>query len=188
MVALVATAGTAAADWQLDPSQSALYFASVKSDTIGEIHAFKTISGTMTKDGQVELLIDLASVETSIPIRNSRMKDMLFEVAKFPQARVSAKVDYPRFNQLGAGESLTQALSIDLELHDRRQTLQTEVQAVKLAGDRILVTAVRPILLNTGDFGLTEGVEKLRAIVQLPSISPMVPITINLVFARHTAP
>ena len=89
-LALMLYAGIATADWQLNNDQSSLQFASVKNTQFAEVHSFKTLSGGLTKDGNVAINIDLASVDTLIPIRDQRMKEMLFNVVSFPQARVSA--------------------------------------------------------------------------------------------------
>ena len=183
-VVLATMAGGSAAQWQLNAEQSALYFASVKNDTVGEVHSFKKLQGSLAKDGRVEVLVDLASVDTLIPIRDSRMKELLFDTANFPQARISAAIDYQRFDKLSTGASLTLPLDVEISLHGQQQEVQTEVRVVKLSGQRLLVAGSRPILLNTGDFALSQGVEKLRAIVGLSSISPMVPVNISLVFER----
>jgi hypothetical protein len=51
-----------------------------------------------------------------------------------------------------------------------------------LTADRLLVSSVRPVIVNAGPLGLDEGVERLREAAGLPSISPAVPVTFQLTF------
>jgi len=72
-LALALAAPAALADWQLDNGDSTLDFISVKKSTVGEVHHFKQLSGSITDAGQASVDIELASVETNIPIRNERL-------------------------------------------------------------------------------------------------------------------
>ncbi len=62
------------ADWKLDNNHSSVNFISVKNDSVIEQHHFRNISGSVSKDGQVKVVIDLTSVDTQISIRDERMK------------------------------------------------------------------------------------------------------------------
>ena len=53
-----------------------------------------------------------------------------------------------------------------------------------LTGNRILVHGISPVIVSAGDFGLAEGIEKLREIAGLPAIATAVPVYFNLVFER----
>ncbi len=184
-LALMLYAGIATADWQLNNDQSSLQFASVKNTQFAEVHSFKTLSGGLTKDGNVAINIDLASVDTLIPIRDQRMKEMLFNVVSFPQARVSASVDYGQVDALKAGQAIRSKLPLTIDLHGQQKTLETKVSITRLSGNQLAVAGLQPILLNTDDFALAEGVEKLRAVVGLANISPIVPVTVNLIFEKR---
>ncbi len=69
------------ADWVVDPVGSYVSFASVKNDLIAENHSFTAITGTVEDSGDVNIAIAFTSVETLIPIRNERIRSMLFVVA-----------------------------------------------------------------------------------------------------------
>jgi hypothetical protein len=47
------------------------------------------------------------------------------------------------------------------------------------------ISNARPVVINAGEFELTRGVEKLREIAGLPSISPVVPVQFSLYFVRQ---
>ena len=66
-------------DWNLVTEESKLNFISIKASNIAEIHSFKKISGSVKENGEAQLTINLASLETLIPIRNERMGKLLFE-------------------------------------------------------------------------------------------------------------
>ena len=62
--------------------------------------------------------------------------------------------------------------------------VETEVSAVRLADNRLMVSTTQPLLLNASALGLADGVERLRAIANLPSISLAVPVTFQLLFEK----
>ncbi len=172
------------ANWQLDNDESTLSFVSTKKSAVAEVHHFKSISGSVSGKGDIAIQIDLSSVETGIGIRNDRMKTMLFNVAKFAQAKVHARVDNKKLEALAVGESYIEAIDFTVSLHGISQVLKDEVQVIKLDGGNVLVSSVEPIVINANQFGLESGVEKLREVAGLPSISTAVPVMFNLAFKR----
>lgn len=54
----------------------------------------------------------------------------------------------------------------------------------KLLGERLLVTSLKPFILSANDYGLAEGIEMLRTVANLPSISTVVPVTYNFIFKQ----
>ena len=130
----------------------------------------------------MSLTIDLASVETGIPIRDERMQAMLFDVGQFAQAKISGMLDLTRATQLELGETYTDTIKLTLSLHGIEKELNSRVQVTQLAGNKISVVALEPVLMNAADYKLAEAVEALREIAKLPSISLLVPVTYSLVF------
>ena len=88
-----AMCANAATQHTLILEKSSLNFLSTKNTHVTEKHSFDTFSGTLTKAGELSIEIDLSSVNTIIPIRNERMRKMLFAVSDFPTATFSAKLD-----------------------------------------------------------------------------------------------
>ncbi len=56
------------------------------------------------------------------------------------------------------------------------------LRITRLDLDRLMVVSEQPVVVNARDFGLVPGVEALRKIVGLSSISLAVPVTFVLVF------
>ena len=69
------------ADWTLDNAGSRLSFVSIKATNVAEVHTFDALSGSVGGDGHARVVIQLASVNTLIPIRDERMREMLFQTA-----------------------------------------------------------------------------------------------------------
>ena len=95
-------AAPAWADWTLNNEQSQLSFISIKKGDVAEVHRFDQLSGSFGGKGNIELTIQLASVDTAIPIRDERMREMLFNTKAFPTASLSAKVDAAKVLDLDA--------------------------------------------------------------------------------------
>lgn len=179
---LLLAAGAARAQWELDNDKSTVNFVSIKNDKVAEIHSFTSLVGYIGADGKVQLGIDLDSVETLIPIRNERMRELLFDTAKFPAAKISAQVDPVILAATADGGVVTADLPITLSLHGIEQTLTAPVVVVREGDNRLRVLTSRPVLVNAVDFGLDSGITALREIAGLKAISVAVPVTLQLVF------
>lgn len=175
---------TAIADWKLDNEASSIHFISIKKSKVAEIHHFGEMDGMLKKNGEAAVNIKLSSVETKIPIRDDRMKSMLFEVDLFPQASVSTQVDISQINSMKPGESVHKELKLSLSLHGQQKVLDAHLQVIRLSNDRIMISTVDPLIVNADEFALVKGVEALRNVAKLPSISTAVPVTVNLIFNK----
>lgn len=171
----------ASADWTLNNDSSVLNFVSIKKNTIGEAHRFNQLAGTLSQNGAFKATINLASVNTNIPVRDERMKGMLFDVATFPQADISGNT-VNTFKAPAAGEAKIEAVKLQLVINGKTIPLETRLRVVGLGKQGLLVSTIEPLLLDAAALGYTEGIDKLREIAQLPSISTVVPVTFSLVF------
>ncbi len=172
------------ANWDVSASESVVSVVSVKKDTIGEVHQFDTLTGSLSNEGAFTLNIDLASVNTGIEIRDQRMRDFLFETGKFAQATASGNLDSDVVGSLSPGESITMDLPFTLSLHGKTKSMQVPVMVSKLLDDKVLVSALKPVLINAADFDLTGGIDKLKELAALPSITLSVPVTFDLTLTR----
>lgn len=184
MSVLLGLSSSAFADWTLLNDESSLHYVSIKSTNIAEMNRFKTLAGSVSEQGAVELKVDLSSVDTGVDIRDERMQTMLFDVAQFAQATVTGTVDLERVTKLEVGETYTDSITLNLALHGLSKEVSSQVQVTRLADDKVLITTLEPVVLNAADYKLAEGLEALRVIAQLPAISPVVPVTYSLVFQQ----
>ena len=170
------------ASWQLVNEASQLHFISTKASHIAESHTFTELSGGITDAGHAALNIGLKSVATGIDIRNERMQSMLFDVLSFPEAQIKADLNLNAFTSLNA--PLITPITADLSLVGQTTQVQGEVLVVPIDENTVSVTTVQPIVLDANALELVSGVEALREIAGLPSISYSVPVTFSLTFRR----
>jgi hypothetical protein len=95
------------------------------------------------------------------------------------------KVDTTSFAGLGIGKTTTVTGEAILQLRDSEVSLTASLLVVKLAENRLLVSTDKPLIVNASQVGLLAGIEKLRELAGLPSISPAVPVTFSLVFEQE---
>lgn len=182
LCALLLGAAAAQAQWELDNSRSSLDFLSIKNDAVAESHHFIEMVGFIGSEGNVQVGIDLDSVETLIPIRNERMREMLFQTMDFPAANIHSQVDPEILAVVADGGVVTTDIEVVLSLHGQQATLSVPVLVSGGEGSLLRVISARPVVVNAGAFGLGAGVEALREVAGLNAISSAVPVTFNLVF------
>ena len=180
LVICLMTSAHVLAGWVIDPDGSYVGFASVKNDLIAENHSFTNVTGTIEDSGNAKIVIALASVETLIPIRNERMQAILFEVAQYPEVTVTANLNLDRFTSLGLGESETDTILLDVNLHGTNLSKNVLVKVIRSSDTSYEITSLGPIVIHASQFALSDGLEALRKIAGLQSIDLMVPVTFDL--------
>jgi len=178
------TTGFARADWVLDMENSGLSYGSIKKNSIGESNHFQRMEGRITDKGEITLLIDLASVETWVDIRNSRLKEFLFKVAEFPVASLRGQIDMEKFKTLKVGDQQAVHMAFDFDLHGQGQVIDAELVLLRVTEKTVVVIPAGIIFLDAAKFNLLSGLEKLKELAKLPSISSSVPIVFHLTFDK----
>ena len=171
-------------EWTLDAAGSDLNYVTIKAGEIAEVNSFETLSGGVTADGAATVTIDLASVSTGVDIRDERMRDIFFVVADNPSATVTATIDPASFEALKVGESMATTLDGTLALKGAQAPFQAEVTVTRTGPDRVTATSAKPVIVEAGALGLTDGLAQLQELAGLPSITPAVPVTFALTFTR----
>ena len=166
----------------MNSDQSSLSFVSTKAINIAEVHRFGTLIGGVDSNGQAAIVINLVSVDTAIEIRDDRMRDMLFNTVVNPTATISAKVDNAVLDGLESGESANMSVEAMLSLNGNERPVTMDVVAARSGENKLLVTTRKPVVIYASDYGLADGVEALREIAGLPSISLAVPVSFVLSF------
>ncbi|HAG71086.1 MAG TPA: YceI family protein [Gammaproteobacteria bacterium] len=169
-----------AAQWSLDNEASTLSFVTVKVEHVAEVHTFDRLSGSISTNGAVNIEIELASVNTLVPIRNERMQSMLFETNLFPTATIAGNVDITTFAGMSPGDYEKVALTFDLALRNQSKTYTTEVMVTRIDSG-LMVSTIKPIVVTADSFDLLSGVEALREVAGLPSISRATPVSFQLI-------
>jgi polyisoprenoid-binding protein YceI len=178
------TNASAARPWEVDLQGSSLSFITTKAGAAGvggiaEVSRFKRFSGGMDVSGKVTLNVDLASVDTGIEIRDDRLRTLLWNVKATPQAVFSAQLPANVVQQAGAAGQPIEVQG-ELRLVGQAKPVSASLNVTRVAGDKLLVTTRNPVVINSNDFGLRDGVEALRASVGLNFLSSSAPVHISL--------
>ncbi len=181
LLAPIVFIGSANAHWSLDNAASTLSFVTVKAEHVAEVHTFDVLSGSIDDAGEVKIAIELASVNTMIQIRNERMQAMLFETNLFPDATITGKVDLEAITAMNPGASEVMQIEIELSLHGASIALIADLMVTRLESG-VMASTLKPIIVTADSAGLVAGVEALREVAGLPSISRSVPVSFTLVF------
>ena len=178
---LLIASATASAQWTLSNEASTLSFVTVKADHVAEVHTFDQLSGAIGEDGSVSIEIALASVNTLVPIRNERMQSMLFETDLFPRGTITSQINSDRIANMAIGSSEEMGLDFTLKLRDLSRTYNATVLVSRQEAG-LMATTLKPIIVSAESFDLVSGVEALREVAGLPSISRAVPVSFTVVF------
>ncbi|MBB1318998.1 YceI family protein [Shewanella sp. SR43-4] len=173
-----------ASDWQVNQDHSRVSFISIKKTDIAEVNHFKHVAGSLTDAGAFSLSIDLTSVDTGVEIRDQRLQSVLFEVAQFPTLTIDAVVNPKLLAGLKVGDTLTTQVEATIMLHGQKQQKSFDVLVAKLSDKKMVVSSLAPVIVQANEFGLVAGVEKLKELAGLPSISLAVPVSFVLTLAQ----
>ncbi|MBK5962590.1 polyisoprenoid-binding protein [Thiocystis minor] len=183
----ILTATPALADWTLDPARSHLTFVSIKANDVAEVNTFGKMAGTLDAEGQATVTLLLDSVETLIPIRDERMREFLFETTNYREAVLTARIDPKLIAEMAVGDITQINAEGSLSLHGQVQPMTLLMQAAKLNASTVMVASIKPPIIDAAKFGMSDGVEKLREIAGLASISKAVPVTFVITFVDTPA-
>lgn len=167
-----------AGSMRLDENMSNLSFVSVKNGTVAEAHSIPKLTGSISDKGELKISMFLASVETNIPIRNTRMNRHVFDSGNNPLATITANV---------AGKVPT-AAGVAIVETEGELTLRGVVKKIKVnvmvahTGKELVVSSIKPIIVKASDYGMEVGVKKLQELAKLSSIVTAVPVSFSLVF------
>lgn len=175
-----ALAGGHGTSWTLDGANSTIAFGSVKLDDIAEVHKFDGLSGSVSDDGAVSIEIDLTSVNTAIDIRNERMIEHLFK--NIATATLTADIDMPALEKLAIGGMTDFEVDGELSFLGQEVPLTVNMFATRIGEGTVMVTTSDFVFLSTDELGVNAGVDKLKELAGLDSITRATPIILRFVF------
>jgi len=183
LVVFAATGAYAASPaLKLDNDRSSLAFTTTKNGTVTEVHNFGQLTGAVDEKGIATVDIDLISVATGIDLRDERMREFLFETNEFGVATVTVDVNDILLS-VKKSTSKTVSVTGKLSLHGLEQTITADVLVTR--GKKLwVISTVQPVLVKADDFNLGPGIEKLRELAGLTTISKIVPVSFVLTFTE----
>jgi OOP family OmpA-OmpF porin len=174
--------GAQAQEWRLNPTDSRFFMQTEKAGGIFETHQFTGLTGTVSPDGDANVKIDLVSVASGIDVRDVRMRFILFETYKFPEADISAKIDMNALRGVMTGPRMEYPLKLNVKLHGMEKTIDTTVMVSKLSANGVSVSTIKPIIVTTDSFGFTPAIAKLSEAVGGVQIANGATFIFDLVF------
>lgn len=173
--------------WTMNAETSTLRFQSVKNETKVESSTFASYTGTIDEDGLATIRILLDSVDTTIDLRNVRMRFLLFETFQYPEAVVTMQLDPAQLEDLPQVRRKVMVAPYTIELHGVTSEREAEIAVTLLDNDTVSVTSATPISLPTADFNLDGGVAKLEEAAKV-AILPSATVTFDFLFNRSETP
>lgn len=186
--ALLLTLGvslSAQANWYLDGESSRLSFITTQNANIANVHRFLVLHGKVDRKGQAQLRIEMDSVNSAVPLRDERMRDVLFDFKHVPEAQITTQIDLQPINDLASGAQLELKLPVTVSLRGKQHTYEAELLATRLDERRFQVVTLEPLMLQAEDFGLQPELETLRKLAGLSAISFSVPVNAVLIFTAR---
>ncbi len=168
--------------WVLNGSASHFYMQTSKANSITEIQQFTGLTGTVDGKGNADVKIDLTSIASGIDVRDVRMRFLLFETYKFPNAEVTAKIDLTKLQNLTSEIRDTYPLHLTVAMHGLTKDFDAAVYVTRLSDKSVSVATAKPIVVKTDDFGLTAGLAKLMDAINGTPIVSAASFTFDLVF------
>jgi hypothetical protein len=83
---------------------------------------------------------------------------------------------------LQLGELAELAVDGQISMNDLQAKALVNVVVVRQLDGSLIVATKQPFIINASDFGYIEGINKLKELAALPSISTAVPVTFSVVF------
>ena len=188
MCALLLTLGvslSAQASWYLDGESSRLSFITTQNANVSNLHRFLVLHGKVERNGRAQLRIEMDSVNSAVPLRDERMRDVLFDFKHFPEAQVTTQIDLQPINDLANGAQLELHLPVTVSLRGKQHTYEAQLLATRLDERRFQVVTLEPLMLQAEDFGLQPELEAMRKIAGLSAISFSVPVGAVLIFTAR---
>ena len=176
----------AIAEWEMVKNDSTVSFGTVKNETVSELHEFTSFDASVKDSGEAQFEIDLLSVDTNIEIRDERMRNILFTDST--RAIYTAQLKLDDFTSLPREESVNVKLEGTLEINGHSIELPLNIKVTSLTSGNYQVQSIGDNSVDVTYFGFFEGIEQLRGIAGLTSISTMVTFTFNIVFTPKQVP
>ncbi|MDE1460902.1 YceI family protein [Spartinivicinus poritis] len=168
------------AAWQVQSEHSKVNFVTEKIFTNGksvkETQLISGVSGQVNDQKQAEIKIDLATIDTKIPIRNDRIKQWVLDTTNYRYATVKADLSGIDEQKLTVGAA--KQMEVDGQLTIRETTLPIKlfVKVTKNAAADYLVESYQDTSININQYGGEAGVQQMTKVMGLKSITSVVPV------------
>ncbi len=138
----------------------------VKANAIFDTYRFDAVEGEIGPGGKATVKIDLASINSSIDVRDVRLRFLLFETYKFPFAEIKADIDQSRLQELLTATRIEYTLVITLSMRGVVREIKTKVWVTRISDTTVSVATIEPIIVTAESVGLTKNIAKLVEVIK----------------------
>jgi len=158
-----------------------------KSPVVGVMHLSDGAVSLSSATPSARLSIDIDSVDTGVPIRNERVRNIFFETSGVGWDTIEVvipAIPADVVSSLRTKRRVDQAkLDATLQVHGRKVMTVLTVDASYSVDGRLTVKTSSPAQVKISDFGLGDNLRRLSAICMHDSIDDVVAVEATLVFA-----
>jgi len=172
--------------WTLEAGGSAVEFSVGVDGAAMQTGRFDAGEGSIDETGSVQVSIPLDSIASGDALRDARVRFLLFETFRLPQAVVTAQIDPSVLSGLSQRRSKDVIMPVALTLNAVTQTVAVPLDIVLVDADLVVVSTTAPITLDLADFDLLPGLTKLEAVAGV-DVLPKTQITLDLFFRAAPA-
>ncbi len=175
--------------WDLNLERSSLAYQSIKKTSDGQLkvesNSFASFDAGIEPGGEVNMTVQLDSVDTKVDLRNVRMRFLFFETFRFPEATISMRLTPAMVADLPEKRRKAMTLPFVFEFHGVQADMVAEVAVTLLDEKRVSVASITPVSIGVADFGMLENLTKLEQAVGGVEIVPSATVTFDLHFTRR---
>lgn len=171
----------AAENYTLEPSLSAINFATIKNQYVVEPAMIDTLSGKVHDNGNFNLSVDLKGLSTGISIRDSRVNELFFNSLKFPEIKIDGQFNLDKIKN----GPIKTSVPANVTFYGTTKLINFPVIIVPTE-NYLSINSYTPIIIDSADFGIPENnLIALAETVGGIKISNRVPLNINLTFKKQ---
>ncbi|WP_299044459.1 OmpA family protein [uncultured Tateyamaria sp.] len=172
------------AGWNLETTASSLSFSAGTAGSDTATTFFTDTSGTISDDGTAEISISLDAIDSGDALLDARVRFLLLESFRLPQAMVKASIDPQLVTGLRPGDRIKVTQPLTLELNGQSREIEATLDLILLAEDVVSVASDAPIVLDLGDFNYLGGLETLERVARV-DILPRIEVSFELLFKAN---
>ncbi|MCA3966641.1 YceI family protein [Vibrio vulnificus] len=181
ILSVLSASSFANSEYTLNSNMSSISFTTVKNQYVIERYNIDNLQGSIDKKGNFNISINLSYLNSSIPIRDSRMNELFFETSKFPSVNIEGNFDFSKLSENSVGK-ITVPAEVTMYGHTKRFIFPV---VLSNKSDTLTIASYSPVIVQAEDFGIPrENLIKLAETVGGIKISSTVPINMILIFEK----
>lgn len=165
--------------WEISSEFSRIEFISIKQANFIELYQFNHFQGRLNKEGDLELTIDLNSVNTGSPIRNRYIRQYFFQTNRYKVINATILFDQNMLDSIENNQSRSILTQVKIDLHNVEKNLPIELIIIKENDEEIIIQTENPFIIDLRDFNYIEALMHFKKHFSLQAINAVVPVIVS---------